>query len=317
MNQPATTTAIQPLQVYESVPMDQIQKQVMSIQTVMRNLMHSGEHYGLIPGTGGKKPSLLQPGAQKLCLSFQLTPILHNEVHRDFANGHREYETVIRLMHRPTGQVVSDGVGVCSTLESRYRFRWDEKGPVPKEYWATRDRAIIGGESYAVRKSDKVWKVFQRIEHDNPADYYNTVRKMAAKRALVAATLNGLAASDIFTQDVEDMEDVLGGQGKREPQPNDTSETDTQTNTTQETQHSRQTVILEIMQILSALPETQRDAFVRESSGKDAWGLTDIPSLTITQLRALSRTLHAKAQKAAPKGSDRPAQAVTEEEVPF
>jgi hypothetical protein len=33
----------------------------------------------------------------------------------------------------------------------------------------------------------------------------NTIMKMACKRALVAATLNATAASDIFTQDVEDM----------------------------------------------------------------------------------------------------------------
>lgn len=39
----------------------------------------------------------------------------------------------------------------------------------------------------------------------NPWDLDNTLRKMACKRALVAAVLNGTAASAIFTQDVEDM----------------------------------------------------------------------------------------------------------------
>jgi hypothetical protein len=40
----------------------------------------------------------------------------------------------------------------------------------------------------------------------NPADIDNTVLKMAKKRALVDAVLTVLGASDIFTQDVEDME---------------------------------------------------------------------------------------------------------------
>ena len=48
-----------------------------------------------------------------------------------------------------------------------------------------------------------------RIEHDNPADYYNTVLKMAKKRAHVDAVLTATAASDIFTQDIEDMPEVI------------------------------------------------------------------------------------------------------------
>ena len=44
-------------------------------------------------------------------------------------------------------------------------------------------------------------------QQENPdiADTYNTVLKMACKRALVAAVLNTLAVSDLFTQDVEDL----------------------------------------------------------------------------------------------------------------
>ena len=45
----------------------------------------------------------------------------------------------------------------------------------------------------------------EKVEHDNPADHYNTVLKMAKKRALVDAVLTATAASDIFTQDLEDI----------------------------------------------------------------------------------------------------------------
>lgn len=41
-------------------------------------------------------------------------------------------------------------------------------------------------------------------------DIHNTILKMASKRALVAAVLNGTAASDIFTQDIEDDEPANG-----------------------------------------------------------------------------------------------------------
>jgi hypothetical protein len=56
------------------------------------------------------------------------------------------------------------------------------------------------------RKQDGNWVWMERIENDNPWDFQNTILKMAAKRAKVAATLNATAASDIFTQDVEDMD---------------------------------------------------------------------------------------------------------------
>lgn len=44
-----------------------------------------------------------------------------------------------------------------------------------------------------------------RIPNPDLADVYNTVLKMAVKRAHVAAILFVTCASDVFTQDVEDM----------------------------------------------------------------------------------------------------------------
>ena len=48
----------------------------------------------------------------------------------------------------------------------------------------------------------------RKYQKAEPWDIQNTLYKMACKRALVAAVLNATAASDIFTQDLEDM----GGQ---------------------------------------------------------------------------------------------------------
>jgi hypothetical protein len=43
----------------------------------------------------------------------------------------------------------------------------------------------------------------------NPYDVKNTLEKMAEKRSLVAAVLIGTAASDIFTQDIEDLPNLV------------------------------------------------------------------------------------------------------------
>lgn len=51
----------------------QVRMQVNAIQELMASVMKDGTHYGKVKGCGDK-PSLLQPGAQKLALMFQLSP---------------------------------------------------------------------------------------------------------------------------------------------------------------------------------------------------------------------------------------------------
>ena len=47
-------------------------RQVQLIQEIMANVMKVDEHYGTIPGC--KKPSLYKPGAEKLSVTFRLSP---------------------------------------------------------------------------------------------------------------------------------------------------------------------------------------------------------------------------------------------------
>jgi hypothetical protein len=189
--------------------------QVQLIQHVMEKVMKDGEHYGIIPGCG-KKPSLLKGGAEKLSLTFRLAPS-YDVTEKELGNGHREYYVKCTLTHIPTDKVFGQGVGACSTMEGKYRFRTGEveftDKEVPKAYWTDRDQNLIGGKGFSTKKNDAgKWMIVragEKVEHDNPADYYNTVLKMAKKRAHVDAVLTATAASDIFTQDVEDMPEVM------------------------------------------------------------------------------------------------------------
>jgi len=54
----------------------------------------------------------------------------------------------------------------------------------------------------------------RKYQKSNPYDLANTVLKMAKKRAQVDATLTVASLSDIFTQDLEDLQDI-----DKEPQP--------------------------------------------------------------------------------------------------
>lgn len=210
--------------VYEATPLSapQIQAQVNLIQEVMKAVMKDGEHYGKIPGCGDK-PSLLKPGAEKLMFTFRLVADPEVEVfelYHPTVHGHREYRVKVRISSM-SGTYMGGGVGSCSTLENKYRFRGGEKiatnQKVPTEYWNLKKsgkgadaQQLIGGEGFGVMKHDGGWVICElgeKQEHDNPADFYNTCEKMAKKRALVDATLTVTAASDIFTQDIEELVD--------------------------------------------------------------------------------------------------------------
>ena len=194
-------------------------RQVVLVQDVMKRVMHKGTHYDTIPGT--QNPTLLKPGAEKLSMTFRFAPS-YKITRNDMPDGHREYEVVCDIRSIDSERFLGSGVGSATTMERKYRYRSENTGrPVPGKYWDTRDPEVLGGPQFKTqkrwdeKKGKRIWVVVEQVEHENPADYYNTVLKMAKKRAFVDAVLTVTAASDIFTQDVEDMEDP--GNGKDRP----------------------------------------------------------------------------------------------------
>lgn len=152
----------------------EVRQQVNQIQYLMKEVLQEGEHYGTVPGCG-KKPTLLQPGAEKIAYMFHFVPS-YNVTRTDLGAGHREYDVECALTHRETGEVVGGGLGLCSSMESKYRYR-------------------------------NKWVNGKKVREENPdiADVMNTVLKIAKKRAFVDAVKSTTAASDIFTQDIEDL----------------------------------------------------------------------------------------------------------------
>lgn len=213
--------AVQSQMPIEAWSPKEVMAQVNAIQELMKAGMTENEHWGKVPGCGDK-PTLLKPGAEKLCLMFRLAP--HFEIKQtDLGNGHREIVVTCTLNHINTGKFWGQGVGSCSTMESKYRYRTgvgeNTLVKVPKEYWDKRRvdpkgaQEIIGGKGYTTKKGDDgLWWIYEKVDKvDNPdiADVYNTVLKIAKKRALVDATLTATAASDIFTQDIEEMGETV------------------------------------------------------------------------------------------------------------
>lgn len=200
----------------ESLTPAAVTEQVRLIQEVMHALMHEGEHFGSIPGCGDK-PVLLKPGAEKLSLTFRLAP-RYTVTRHDLDGVHREYEVLCELIHIPTGRFAGQGVGSCSTLETKFRYRQaGRKCPRCNAEAIIKGKAEYGGGWICFSKKGGCGAKFTendpvivdqpvgRVENPDIADYYNTVLKMAKKRAHVDAILTATAASDLFTQDLEDL----------------------------------------------------------------------------------------------------------------
>lgn len=199
--------------VRRKAAIDELLNKMALVQEVMTRVMKEGEHYGKIPGCGDK-PALLKAGAEKLGTTFRLRPQFSID-ERDLGRGHREYSIVATLSDG------TQGVGSCNTMESKYRYRSAERtcpscGKATIRQSKKDDRhpnggfycwAKLGGCGLQFEANDEriTGQQVGKVEHDNPADFYNTALKMAKKRAHVDAIITATACSDIFTQDVEEM----------------------------------------------------------------------------------------------------------------
>lgn len=169
-----------------------IRAQVNLMQDVMAEVMRDGVHYGRIPGT--KEKSLWKPGAEKLMATFRLAG--DPEVDDLSSDGEIHYRVKVRL-HTVSGAFIGAGIGECSSREEKYAWR---AAVCEEEYDETPENRRRVKYSKRDGRTEKKKQV-----RTNPADVANTILKMAKKRAQVDAVITATAASDIFTQDIEDL----------------------------------------------------------------------------------------------------------------
>lgn len=147
-----------------------------------QRILQKDVDFGIIPGT--KKPTLLKPGAEKLCQLFSLRPKLELiSSTQDWTGQQHGLDFPLFSFHYRVslcrhGELLAEGEGVCSSAEYKYRKQGQQ--------------GIFNSQ--------------------------NTICKMAQKRALVAAVLVACGASEFFTQDMEDFEANLNNNPKDEQQ---------------------------------------------------------------------------------------------------
>jgi hypothetical protein len=201
-------------------------KRLKEFQEFIREYLVDGEDYGTIPGTN--KPTLLKPGADKLCEiygmadrykikeveNWQLDPPLF------------DYQVECTLVTRRDDRLVGTGVGSCNSWEGKYKYRdARRKCPLCGKEAIIKGKAEYGGGWLCFKKKDGCGAKFldtdeaitsqasgKEINDDVPT-LKNTILKMAKKRAKVDAVIGVTRSSGIFTQDMDDIGPTDDGQG--------------------------------------------------------------------------------------------------------
>ena len=186
---------------------ERAKEQLAMFRQFVRDVLIPGVDFGRIPGTD--KDTLLKPGGERICLLFGLTPtieFLEKTVEFDREPPFFYYEIRCVLTHRGTGEIAGEGVGSSNSKETKHRYRWE---------WfnGSGSPTDSGWEQYTRRNNSKTWR--RRTENLDTADVANTVLKIAKKRAFIDAVLTVSAASEFFTQDLDDFSEEEAPAEKR------------------------------------------------------------------------------------------------------
>jgi hypothetical protein len=188
---------------YELATAHEIRRHVNLIQEVIKSVFKADTHYGIIPGC--KQKSLYKAGAEKILATFRIA--VDPEVEDLSTPDEVRYRVRVRGL-TPDGRLVGVGIGECSSNEEKYAWR---AAVSDAEFKATDE----------LRRRVKYYKNGGTVNQvrTNPADVANTVLKMGKKRGMIDLTLTATAASDVFTQDIEDLpEEYVEGMAEVAPQ---------------------------------------------------------------------------------------------------
>lgn len=185
------------LTVIDSVEVNTVSSTMQKITTFQKTVqktLKERHDYGVIPGVS--KPTLFKPGGEKICMMMGLTPEYETMSRTvDFEKGFFNYEIKCRILKGQTK--VSEGLGSCNSKEVKYRYIWAKENEIPPG--TDKDSLITKTSSYG--------KTLYKVENKEIFSLANTILKMAKKRAFIDAVLQVASMSEIFTQDMEDLQD--------------------------------------------------------------------------------------------------------------
>jgi len=170
------------------------------VRQCTKAVLREGTDFGVIPGTGEDRKVLLKPGAEKLLqwfgFGFRLATA---EIERD-ADGAKQgvtYRCTItkRIGHPEHGLLVDVATceGYAGYDEAKFYQTAEEaqfKAEAKERMWAAKDKRPANPNK---------WKHLTGYRAP-----WNTIIKMAQKRAIVGATIDATAAAGLFGQDEDE-----------------------------------------------------------------------------------------------------------------
>ncbi len=187
---------INALSIIDTVDIENISTtmtKIAQMQSVVQKTLKEGHDFGTVPGTN--KPTLLKPGGEKICMLFGLNPEYEFlQTTEDYDKEFFSYNVKCTLYRN--GQPVAQGVGSCNSKEKKYRFI--NVDAIPENYIGTSESI-----------TDKYGRTKYKINNPDVYSLVNTILKMAKKRAFIDAVLQVASLSEVFTQDLEDMGDLI------------------------------------------------------------------------------------------------------------
>jgi hypothetical protein len=206
-----TTTAIIPI----NDRIDTAVQNVRIIQEIVRqlrsNVLIANHDYGVIPGTGDK-PTLLLPGMEKLMRALNAEPeYIDRCVIRDYEKPLFHYEYECRLVDIETHLTIPGGrgIGLCTSAESGFAWRWVNENEIPPEYEKStlRTRAGVKRErAFAIDKAETSGK------YGKPAEYWQEFKSAIANNQARSVKIKSAKG-----QDFDGFE--IGGVQYRIPNP--------------------------------------------------------------------------------------------------
>ena len=212
--------------VLESLSVAEVLDRFNKLQTVINKVLIDKVDFGIVPGTSRiingvetAKPTLFKSGAEKIGVVFCLDAEFQNT--RTHDGEHITIDSTCVITHIPSGRRVGSGSGTCSTKESKYAYRMANiRCPVcgkenirksnnkSRPGWYCWDKTGGCGTNFAAGTVEIEKQERGQVANDKLPDVWNTVLKMAEKRAHVAAIIRSTGASQFVTQDLEDSSSI-------------------------------------------------------------------------------------------------------------
>ncbi len=184
--------------------LERVQQRYDAIKGLIEQNLKEGIDFGAVPGSD--KPTLLKPGAEKLCSFFGLSPRFEaTEVVEDWTGEGHQGEPFFYFKYKCSlysgDRLIAEGEGSCNSRESKYRYRWVSKDQIPvgvnidtlktkggktselkfaieraetsgkygkpKAYWDEWKKAIADGRTTEITRKSKTGKEMEAYEMDS------------------------------------------------------------------------------------------------------------------------------------------------------